>query len=404
MRSAHPERVFFFLSAGWGPVVRTLPIIHRLADRGIASAVAIGGDIGAKIRAAGCDVIELRLPASDAPTDEVRNWWSPYHYLAFHNVDSLFDQVNAYRKVISDGHPAVVVTDINPVAALAARALRVPHITISQSVFLPQRRTDSRRFTIPSALPAIEKVLARYGTDRIDSAVHLELGEVTLVPSIPELDPLEDAPPSVRYVGPILGNQLVPLHTSPGRPPAASGGPEIFVYPGRPHDGVGPSGQALLNVALSALRDIKATATIATGGFEFEIPEYAGDQVEIVPWRVISPAYKPDLIIHHGGHGACLTALSAGIPSVIVPTHAEREYNASHLAAMGCGDFVAADQIDVPRVRHAIESVLNTPAYAGTCTQWSETIAARAYGGADLAARLIVEMIETHSAGTRRNL
>jgi hypothetical protein len=48
--------------------------------------------------------------------------------------------------------------------------------------------------------------------------------------------------------------------------------------------------------------------------------------------------------------------------------------------------------------------VLNTPAYAGTCTQWSETIAARAYGGADLAARLIVEMIETHSAGTRRNL
>ena len=39
--------------------------------------------------------------------------------------------------------------------------------------------------------------------------------------------------------------------------------------------------------------------------------------MEIVPWRVISAKYKPDLIIHHGGHGACLTALSAGIPSVV---------------------------------------------------------------------------------------
>src|ERR1700730_2865811 len=112
MRSTPKNQVFFFLSAGWGPVVRTLPIVNRLADNGIASSVAIGGSISAKIHAAGFDLIELNPPAFNAPAEEMRNWWSPYHFLAFHNhdVDLLLDHVDAYRRAILDGRPAVVVT------------------------------------------------------------------------------------------------------------------------------------------------------------------------------------------------------------------------------------------------------------------------------------------------------
>jgi UDP:flavonoid glycosyltransferase YjiC (YdhE family) len=149
-----------------------------------------------------------------------------------------------------------------------------------------------------------------------------------------------------------------------------------------------------LNVGLRALSALDATVTVATGGYDFDIPEYSGRALEIVPWRVISPHYKPNLIIHHGGHGACLTAISAGIPSAVVPTHAEREYNARNLAALGCGEFVSMDQINVRQVRRAIESVIKNPAYAHECTQWSHTIAARKYSGADLAARIIMGMID----------
>src|SRR3954452_25610616 len=127
MRSTHSNRVFFFLSAGWGPVVRTIPITNRLVDYGIASSFAIGGTIAAQIRAGGFDLIELSLP----PVDELQGWWSPYHFLALHNhdIETLLDHIGAYRKAITDGRPAVVVTDINPVAALAVRSLQVPHIT-----------------------------------------------------------------------------------------------------------------------------------------------------------------------------------------------------------------------------------------------------------------------------------
>lgn len=396
MRSTPKNQVFFFLSAGWGPVVRTLPIVSRLVDHGIASSVAIGGRIGPELRAAGFELIEISLPAFKVPADQASEWWSPYHFLAYHDldIDSLLHHVDGYRRAILVGRPAVVVTDINPVAALAARSLQIPHITISQSIFLPGRKFDSSRWKIPSALSAINKVLAHYCVNPVESAEHLELGDMTLVPSFPEFDPLHNAPSSLHYVGPILGNQLIPLHPSAARPSTANGVPEIFFYPGRPHDGVGPSGQALLNVGLSALSGVDAAVTIATGGFDFDIPEYPPHHVEIVPWRVISAKYKPDLIIHHGGHGACLTALSAGIPSVVVPTHVEREYNASNLAALGCGEFVPIEQADVPRVRRTIDSMFHNPSCASKCRQWSETIATREYGGADLAARIILGIFE----------
>jgi UDP:flavonoid glycosyltransferase YjiC (YdhE family) len=395
MRSTDSNRVFFFLSAGWGPVVRTLPIANRLVDYDIASSFAIGGTIGPQIRAAGFDLIQLNLPAFNVPVNEVQEWWSPYHFLALHNlnIERLLGHVEAYRKAISDGRPAVVVTDINPVAALAAKSLKIPHVTISQSLFLPFRKFNSIRWTMPSALPAINKVLTHYCVGLVESAEYLDVGDVTFVPSILEFDPILNAPPSLHYVGPILGNQLIPLPSTDGVS-STNAIPEVFFYPGRPYDAAGPSGQALLNVGLSALSALDATVTVATGGCDFNIPEYSGRKLEIVQWRVISPGYKPNLIIHHGGHGACLTAVSAGIPSAIVPTHAEREYNARNLAALGCGEFVSIDQINVRHVRRAIESVIKNPAYAHECTHWSQTIAARKYGGADLAARIIMQMID----------
>ena len=73
MRRTPANRVFFFLSAGWGPVVRTLPIINRLVDYGISSSLAVGGAINQRICKAGFDVIHLTLPALDAPKELARD-------------------------------------------------------------------------------------------------------------------------------------------------------------------------------------------------------------------------------------------------------------------------------------------------------------------------------------------
>src|SRR5262249_41091500 len=366
--------------------------MNRLADYGVASSFAVGGLTDSKIRDMGFDPIEISVPPLDTPVDRTSDGWSPYHFLALRTVKTLLDHVEAYRKAISDGNPALVVTDINPVAALAAKSLRVPHATISQSLFLPFRKINSTRWAMPPALTAINAVLNHYGVEPVASAEYLDMGEITFLPSIPEFDPLEDAPASIHYLGPVLGNQHVPLPQT-DRPPSANPIPEVFFYPGRPHDAAGASGQALLNLGLDALSALDVTVTLATGGYDFIVPDYSGRRLEVVPWRVISADYKPDLILHHGGHGTCLTAISVGIPSAIVPTHAEREYNARNLAALGCGEFVAVDQADVRHIRLTIEGALANPAYARRCARWSQAIAARKYEGADLAARIIARTV-----------
>jgi UDP:flavonoid glycosyltransferase YjiC (YdhE family) len=394
MHSTHSARVFFFLSGGWGPLVRTLPIANRLLEFGVASSFAIGGTLGPQIRAAGYDLVALTLPEMSIAAAAAPERWSPYHFLSDHNVETgrLIAQVEAYREAISNGCPAVVITDINPLAALAAKSLRIPHVTISQSLFLPFRKLQSDKWAIPSALPAINKVLAHYGTKLLERAEYLDLGDVTLIPSIPEFDPTQNSPASVHYIGPILGNALIPL-AAPDRGLSTSGVPEVLFYPGRPRDAVGASGQVLAKAGLSALSALDVTVTVSTGGYHFDVPDSLGRRIEIVPWRTISPGYKPNLIVHHGGHGACLTAITSGIPSAIVPTHAEREYNARNLAALGCGEFVPMGEIAVQSIRRLIENVLGDPVFAGECRRWSRTIAARKYEGADRAACIITHMI-----------
>jgi hypothetical protein len=104
-RSNQTKRVFFFLSGGWGPLVRTLPIAKRLADHGIGSSLGIGGSIGGQLRAAGYEVIELRLPAFNASAESARGWWSPYHFLSHRSLDTelLVEHVESYPNTILDG-------------------------------------------------------------------------------------------------------------------------------------------------------------------------------------------------------------------------------------------------------------------------------------------------------------
>jgi hypothetical protein len=68
--------------AGWGPVVRTLPIVSRLVDHGIASSVAIG-TIGPE-RAADFD--HRDQPALTCGRIRPANG-EPYHFLAHHDLD-----------------------------------------------------------------------------------------------------------------------------------------------------------------------------------------------------------------------------------------------------------------------------------------------------------------------------
>lgn len=58
--------------------------------------------------------------------------------------------------------------------------------------------------------------------------------------------------------------------------------------------------------------------------------------VQIYNWIPVLDLYQDtDLIIHHGGHASCLSSLIYGTPTLVMPTHSEREYNARKLSELG---------------------------------------------------------------------
>jgi UDP:flavonoid glycosyltransferase YjiC (YdhE family) len=76
--------------------------------------------------------------------------------------------------------------------------------------------------------------------------------------------------------------------------------------------------------------------------------------------------------VHHGGAGTLLTALSAGIPQLVVPGTGDRTVNAELVARRGAGLAVPAAQITG---RH-LEQLATDPALAAAARELAEEIAA----------------------------
>jgi UDP:flavonoid glycosyltransferase YjiC (YdhE family) len=294
----------------------------------------------------------------------------------------------------------VVVDFWNPFAVIAARALHKPVISVMQANAHPSSQGfvwwKPRPATIPTPVPAVNKVLAEYGLPPVNSLGELSVGDLTLVVGTPETDPLPEGT-AVTYIGPILWQ----------RPGARLPGwiddldrdkPLVWVYSGNPRYSV--AGDALdsavvIRASITALADEDVQVVLTTG--HHPLPK----RVFPLPANVRHEPYVPglamaersDVLIHHGGYGSCQTGLYAGKPAVIMTTFSERESNARRIAALGAGAIVSVEQVgrkkrvDAEALRATVRRVLSDPSFTDNARRAGEML--RAYGGAAHAGRLI---------------
>jgi UDP:flavonoid glycosyltransferase YjiC (YdhE family) len=83
---------------------------------------------------------------------------------------------------------------------------------------------------------------------------------------------------------------------------------------------------------------------------------------EYTPFNVLFPTC--DLVISQGGLGTVMTALSAGVPHLILPAMADTVLNARQLAATGAGDFLFPVEAEQDDIREITERMLGTASYA----------------------------------------
>jgi UDP:flavonoid glycosyltransferase YjiC (YdhE family) len=313
--------------------------------------------------------------------------------------------VEAMVALVEESGADVVVDFCNPFACIAARVAGRPLIGVLQADMHPASKGfiwwRDPPADLPTAVPAMNGVLAEYGLDPVTKVDELLVGDMTLMVGIPETDPLPETA-EVTYVGPILwqkaGSSLPDWATD-----LRADRPVIWTYSGNPrYTSFLPSpvdSAVVLEACVDALgdSDARGAQVVLTTGHH-ALPKGLlplPDNFIYTPFVPgLAMAERSDLLIHHGGYGSCQTGLYTGTPAVMIPTYAERESNARRVAAVGAGQVVLPTgkgwrkkRVDASELRAKVEQVLADPSYTANAKRTGERL--RAYGGAAEAARLI---------------
>ncbi|WP_127531422.1 glycosyltransferase [Paenibacillus kobensis] len=387
------ERIFFGLSGGLAPLNRCLPAARILKQKGYEVAFSV---YGAKAAEVVKDNGFIHLEDADPmqPTQDAVKistvFYNLDHYYAQRGfTDERFvEQWIAGRiEMVKQYKPRVVISDQSPHTAIAAKYFNLPLMAIGQSCFHPFGEAlffEAR--AVPPGMrvtPIFNRVLHSLGLPPITKVEDLNLGDINLVLGVPEMDPI--TMDSIKYAGPILS--WIPMLK---KKESESSCPLILVEPGHEEDSIGVSIYEWVKRIIDALYDQPYRVKILLSE---RLPRSWRERMK--PDMELVPEFSPDIVseaalmIHSGTHGSCMKAIVSGIPSLILPTHTEREFYARKLASLGVGEFILPTSYNSTDLIKTITFMLKR-GYKDKACRIAESISQRPYGGKELMVELIL--------------
>ena len=134
----------------------------------------------------------------------------------------------------------------------------------------------------------------------------------------------------------------------------------------------------LARTVLDAIQDLPISIAVTTGpGIDPALLGRRPANVAAAPF-VAQALLLPlaSAVVSHTGSGTMLGALASGLPQVCLPRGADQFANAERLHAVGAGIRLLPDDVTPDRLRAAVSSVLDDPAYADAATAMKAEIAA----------------------------
>ncbi|MEH6989541.1 glycosyltransferase [Cytobacillus firmus] len=345
------NKVFFGLSGGLGPVLRCLPVAYEFRNKGYEVSFSIYDQKSEKlIKELGFEVLMDDDPT--VPDDKFLvtstsgDFYNLEHYysqMGFLDVNFTRSWVHHRIKMLSHYKPDIIFADMSINTVIAARFLNIPLVTFVQSCYHPGgiSLSDLSGITrnISKVTPIFNQILEELDLSRISSIEDFFNGDLSIVPGIPELDPINtEKYKNVYYTG-LDGFELVINPESP-----RTHEPYILVYPGRLRDSAGDSGLKIVRSIINTWKEKEQRIIISVSeDIPPEILEEASDNIEFIKSYSANLLKDASLFIHHGGHGSCLSAIEHCVPQLIIPTHKERLFNARQVYELGVGDFIIPD-------------------------------------------------------------
>jgi len=395
-----------------GPISRLLPIAQELSKRGHDLAFCNRAKAPSLlIQEAGFK--NMPVVPSQSPsvypsefTAEIWNGNQGSSYMGFLDIEFVRAIAQDYVEMMQDYNPDIIVDTWGLPACLAAKILRIPLVTITQADNHPDaegyiwwRQTPP---DLPNPVPVVNQVLKEHGLPLLKEKIEeLFVGDMVLIVGTPDTDPLPDYS-QVTYVGPLqLNTSVESLPNWIQKLPTDQ--PLVWVYSGNPRYGDKPfiaDSIVIIRACVEVFGNENMQVVLTTG--HQPLPKEFTTLPPNIHFASYVPGYamakKSDLVIHHGGHGSYLTALSAGTPTIIIPTYSERESNARRLSELGAGEFVLPQTddsgekiISMDEFREKVRRVLDEQSYNQNAQRVARKM--RKHGGAIQAADLIEEFV-----------
>lgn len=408
-RAAELIRRFAAIEAGSGHILvssHTGSIAHSGRARHVADALS---QLGIRITKAGdcaqaySESILGVDPGWNAPmlaTDHISTYARHHCSWGFYDKYTLMEHVLAWRQLIQREQFDVVVGDFSIPAILAAESLGIRTVTIQNALW-----TSAFHYRLrPPEDHVIQRAISRLGlgwfsrmmSDRFGAtnvingiyqrqwarpynSVRRALGlkprstyyantegDLVIIPDLPKIWEKYGTPSSPKYVaiGPIIWE---PEETSESQGSAI----RQLIESGRPfiYATLGSSGtEEMFGLLLETFRQRRDGLALAlTSGGQFQSWEGWSQKPDNVfldayyPGRLVLGAAGCVAAINHGGSGSAYQALLTppAKPTLMLPTHAEQQWNAEILEGMGFGVVISKHRRSPRELNRAIDRVLH---------------------------------------------
>lgn len=372
------KALFFpsYFGGGFGHIGRCLALAQSLVLKGWEASFVLSGPQANHVQKAGFPVFHPWLPKRSnqkcAPSPA-------YTYFLNGNIQVLRDGfINPWLAsaaflealwTIKKNRPDVIIGDFSLLSWMLGLATGLPVVQIAQAISYPLQQdiiwwdTPPEGMVSPDIEPVFKPLLRRLKQNPVNKIQDLLRGDLYLIPSIPELDPLPRQLPNTHYIGPLL------YHDSTfGDLPVFFNGrdekPLVYVTVG---GGAGPVGSMEFFKVINEASKDAAWRTVVSTGRKFNPVEFFpvhGD-ISYHQWLPGQEMIrKSKAVVFHGGYTTMMETVAHGVPSMTIPFHSEQEGNGRRLEALSAG-FVFS-----PSCSKIAKELLRFPWKYGECLCW----------------------------------
>lgn len=157
--------------------------------------------------------------------------------------------------------------------------------------------------------------------------------------------------------------------------------------------------EKIANIFINAFCTLKKRVVLVTGWGGMQDIDFPDNffKIPYVNYDVLFP--RMSLLIHHGGAGSTASALSSGVPSVVIPFAADQYFWADRVRSVGAGLPLPARKLTTKRLVNVVREILGAEKYYSSAEEIARSIGDEK--GTEKAADLLDELIINNIEGLK---